>query len=136
MANGLVVRLGGDPSVYALERAHHATPALVELAAVLPEPEHAMGVVARANRAVEFAVADRYGVVLVLAPDADPSAIALLHSVIGMVATGHPRAHPILPVPSNELDGLVDADRGFWTRLREGVRIKGQLPTLRPAAGS
>lgn len=134
VANQLVVRRGCEPPAYTLDRSHRATSALVGLAAVLPEPERAMEIAARANPAVAFASVDRQGVVVVLAADADPADVAVLGSTIDLVEAGHQRGHAIQRISAADLPGLMATDATLWKRLVDAVRLKGHIPVFAPGA--
>jgi predicted nucleotidyltransferase len=63
--------------------------AAVRFALAMIEPSETLGVLARANPAVEFAGADEQGAVLVIRRFAEPAAEALLHAALADLATLH-----------------------------------------------
>ena len=84
MANELVVRDAGQPPLYALA-AHPAREALIELAVVLPEAVHALGLILRASRAVVLATVDREGFHAALDAAAPPAATERLMTSLAAI---------------------------------------------------
>lgn len=135
MANEIVHRHGDDPPLYVLNTAHPGHEALVNVAAVLPEPEHVIGIVLRASPAVSFAAIDQQGFVFALADDADPADIAILEAAIDTVVTTRRSNPALVQMGGQELRRLARVDVGLWARLTDAVRLKGRLPAVRAAVG-
>ncbi len=130
MANGIVRRVVDRSPTYALDRVHHAVAALQNLSAILPEPEHALEIIARSNPAVEFAAIDRLGVVIAVRERADPIDVELLDSTIETAVSARARRPPVLRLAGPELARRLGADPDLRHRLIDAPRIKGQLPAF------
>ncbi len=133
MANDIVERIAGDPPVYRLRHDHPAAAALVNVASVLPEPEHVIGIALRANPAVAFATIDGDGFVYALLDDAsrdDLGALGRLLETVRAARTDGPRC---VQLGAAELGRLARVDVGLWRRISDAVRLKGRLPNVRHA---
>ena len=130
MANAIVARLAADPPAYHLDPRHHAIGPLLRLAAVLPEPEHAIGILLRASRAVEFAVFDREGFVIAVADGSGSAEVERLESTIEMVLSARPTRSSIVTMRGPELADRLRMEPEMWTRLVDARRIKGHLPSV------
>lgn len=129
LANGLVGRDREQPPSYRLT-AHPAVASLVELAILLPEPAHALGLALRASRAVLYAAVDRDGfVAAVEGALGDPAHDRLLRT-IGTIADAHPGAPPVQLMGPDELARLVAVSVGSRARLASAVALKGRLDRI------
>ncbi|MEK6720014.1 MAG: helix-turn-helix domain-containing protein [Chloroflexota bacterium] len=128
LANGIVDRLGDDRVVYRLRPGHPAQAALVDVAAVLAEPEHVIGIVLRANPSVSFASIDRQGFVFATSDDADAADMSRLDRAIGAVRAARNAAPALMQLRGAEFGRLARVDVGLVARLVSAVRLKGHLP--------
>jgi hypothetical protein len=127
MGNGLVRRQGGSAPRYGLAAAHPAHEQLVALATVLPEAEHAIAIILRANPAVSFAAADSTGFILAVDGGATEAA-GLLEGHLQLIRETRDRLPAIIVIPSLEFGRLVTVDLELRTRLARAVALKGSLP--------
>jgi hypothetical protein len=136
LANGLVRKDGDQPPAYRLTQ-HPATDGLVDLAILLPDPAHVLGLALRASSAVRFAVVDRDGFVAAIdGALGDPVHDRLLRTV-GTLADRRPEAPPVQLVAPDELARLVAVSIGSRARLASAVALKGTLERItRAGAGT
>lgn len=128
LANDIVDRHGDDRATYRLSPDHPAQVALVNVAAVLPEPEHVIGILLRANPAVSFAAIDRQGFVFATSDDADAADTGRLDGAIGAVRAARRPSPVLMQLGGAEFGRLARVDIGLVARLVEAVRLKGHLP--------
>ena len=126
MANRLVTRDAAVPPQYALAD-HPAAGALVELALVLPEAAHAMGVTLRASRAVAFAAVDRDGFIAGLEERGMAGTHERLTRSLASVAAARSDAPPVQLLTIDELTRLSTVSLGLRARLASAVVLKGRL---------
>jgi hypothetical protein len=124
MANELVVRDGSQPPIYALA-AHPAQEALIELAVVLPEGVHALGLILRASRAVALATVDREGFNAGLDPTAPAAARERLMTSLAAIAGARPDSPAVHVSELAELIRMASVSIGFRARLASAVPLKG-----------
>lgn len=124
MANELVVRDDGQPPIYALA-AHPAREALVELAVILPEGVHSLGLILRASRAVALATVDREGFNAGLDPHASAAARERLMASLTAIAAARPDAPSVHVSELPELIRMASVSIGLRARLASAVPLKG-----------
>lgn len=129
LANGLVVRDRQTPPLYALSP-HPARDALVQLALLLPEAAHVLGVVLRASGAVAVAVVDRDGFAAGLEPDADEVLLGRLEDSLALIAGARPDAPPVQVSDLGEWQRLASVSVGTHARLRSAVVLKGTIERI------
>lgn len=129
LANGLVVRDRQSPPLYALAP-HPARAALIELALLLPEPAHVLGVVLRASGAVDVAVVDRDGFVAGLEPAADEASRVRLDGSLAAIARARPDAPPVQVADISEWQRLASVSVGTRARLLSAVVLKGGIDRM------
>lgn len=134
IANHLVRRQGGSAPRYCLAPSHPAQEQLVALAAVLPEPEHAIAIILRANPAVAFAAADATGFTASVDALGMPEPAAILDRHLALIRQTRDRLPAIVRIPAGEFSRLVAVDLELRSRLERAVRLKGALPRLPRAA--
>ncbi len=128
VANGLVLRNETSPPDYRLAPDHPGREALEQLALVLPEPAHAVGIALRASPAIEIAVVDAAGFIAGIVPAAHADDRDRLERALATV--GRARTH----VPDVELHEAPDLRRllsvsiGFRDRVRRAILLKGRIP--------
>jgi hypothetical protein len=123
----VVVRSGGRTPLHRLNAAHPAREELVRVAAVLPEPAHALAIVLRSSPAVTFASYDGIGFVVAL-DDRRTEAIAALDTQLGAVAGARLTTPDVLRVAADELSHLLEIMPGLRMRVRAGLLVKGRAP--------
>lgn len=126
--NGLVSRNEGQLRIHRLAPEHPAREELLRLAAVLPEPAHAIGIVLRANPSVRFASYDGLGFVAAI-DDGREAAVGVLDEQLDAIANARPSTPPILRIPAQDLARLTDVMPGLRLRLTTGLLVKGNLPS-------
>lgn len=131
MANALVTRDAGVPPNYALAD-HPAREALVNLAVVLPEPVHALGLVLRASRAVAYATVDREGFHAGLDPQAPPAARERLMASLAAITAARSDAVPVHATDLADLIRLASVSVGLRARLTSAATLKGQIRIAAP----
>jgi hypothetical protein len=125
LANGLVVRDDNVPPDYALAD-HPAREPLIDLALVLPEAIHVLGLVLRASPAVSVATVDRDGFVVGLDPDAPAGARERLTTSLDAIARARSNAPPVQVSDLAELRRMTTVSVGLRARLTSAVALKGQ----------
>ena len=132
---GVVVRSGGRTPLHRLNPDHPARDELVRVAAVLPEPAHALAIVLRSSPAVTFASYDGIGFVVAV-DDRGAEAIAALDTQLGAVAGARLTTPDVLRVAADELAHLLEIMPGLRVRVRAGLLVKGRAPpgSMGPAA--
>lgn len=125
MANDLVVSDAGVPPNYSLSD-HPARDALVNLAVVLPEPIHALGLVLRASRAVSVATVDRDGFVAGLDPAAPAGVRQRLTASLEAIRHARNSAPPVQVSELAELKRMANVSVGLRARLVSAVALKGR----------
>jgi hypothetical protein len=140
IGNGLVRRQAGASPRYGLTGRHPAREQLVALATVLPEPEHAIAILLRANPSVAFAAADAMGFVAAVDGDPTTETAGRLERHLELIRETRERIPPILRIPAVEFGRLVVIDLELRSRIEGSVVLKGTLPRasqraapLRPA---
>ena len=126
MANELVVRDTGQPPLYALA-AHPAREALIDLAVLLPEAVHSLGLILRSSRAVVLAIVDREGFHAGLDPAAPTAARERLMTSLAAIADGRADAPTVHVSELAELMRMASISVGFRARLVSAVPLKGQF---------
>jgi len=126
MANHLVVRDEAQPPLYTLA-AHPARDALIELAIILPEAVHALGVILRSSRAVVLATVDREGFHAGLDPAAPRAAKERLMTSLAAIADARADAPGVHVSDLTELVRMASISVGFRARLASAVPLKGQF---------
>jgi hypothetical protein len=128
IGNGIVRRQAGASPRYGLAARHPAREQLVGLATVLPEPEHAIAILLRANPSVAFAGADAAG--FIAAVDGDPSAetAARLERHLDLIRQTRDRSPALVQIPAVEFNRLVSVDLELRSRVERAVILKGSLP--------
>ena len=127
LANGLVARDDEIPPRYRLA-SHPARPALIELAVLLPEPAHVIGVALRASSAVTVASVDRAGFVAGLDLAAPEAAQTQLRETLAAVKAARDDSPPVDLTEIGELLRIVSVAVGLRSRIRSAVTIKGRWP--------
>ena len=129
VANRIVTRQAVEPPRYRLDEEHPAREELVSLAAVLPEPAHAIGVVLRANPTVGYAAVDVLGFIASeVARSTDDAARAALDHVLSHIATSRSEAPVVMRMTDVELERLVKVAMGLRARAQRATTIKGHAP--------
>jgi hypothetical protein len=128
VANDIVQRGGQDPPRYRLSPDHPARTELISLAAILPDPPHAIGLILRANPAVSYAAVDDDGFIASESRNAAPAAVGALDSALGTVASARTNAPDVVRVGEEELDRHLRVAVGLRSRARHAVTIKGTPP--------
>jgi hypothetical protein len=129
VANQIVTRQAVEPPRYRLDEEHPAREELVSLAAVLPEPAHAIGVVLRANPTVGYAAVDALGFIASeVARSTDEVARAALDHVLLHIATSRPEAPAVMRMTDAELERLIKVAVGLRARAQRATTIKGRSP--------
>ena len=126
LANGLVHRDAQQPPAYRPTE-HPAVEPLIDLALLLPEPAHALGVALRASTAVVYAVVDRDGFVAAVEGSVEDAARARLLRTIGTISGARSDAPPVQLMGPEELARLVVVSVGSRARLTSAVPLKGRL---------
>jgi len=126
MANGLVVRDKGQPPLYTLAP-HPARAALIDLAIILPEAVHALGVILRSSRAVVLATVDREGFHAGLDPAAPSAARERLMTSLASISDARADAPSVHVSDLPELVRMASISVGFRARLASAVPLKGQF---------
>jgi hypothetical protein len=136
MANEIVVRDESQPPLYSLPP-HPARAALIDLAVVLPEAGHAIGVILRASPAVVVAAVDRDGFQAGLDPAAPAEARKRLLTSLAAIADARTDAPPVNVSDVAELTRKATVSVGLRARLASAVALKGELdlgtPRHRPS---
>jgi hypothetical protein len=127
VGNELIRRHGGSAPRYRLSISHHAHEQLVALATVLPEPEHAIAIILRANPSVAFAAADSHGFIHVV-DDSEGKAAELLERHLQLIREIHERLPAIVRIPALEFGRLVAVDLELRSRIEAAIILKGSLP--------
>jgi hypothetical protein len=127
LANDLVARDDEIPPRYRLST-HPARPALIELAILLPEPAHVIGVALRASSAVAVASVDRAGFVAGLDLAAPDAAQEQLRETLATVKAAREDSPPVDLTEVGELLRIVGVAVGLRSRIRSAVTIKGRWP--------
>jgi hypothetical protein len=129
VANQIVTRQAIEAPRYRLDEEHPAREELVSLAAVLPEPAHAIGVVLRANPIVRYAAVDSLGFIASeIARSTDEVARAALDHVLSHIASSRPEAPAVMRMTDAELERLVKVAMGLRARALRATTIKGRSP--------
>lgn len=133
-AHGIIRRHGGSVPRYGVSIAHPAWEQIVDLATVLPEPEHAMAIILRSNPAAAFAAVDAHGFVVAVDDSLDAEAHMLLERHLNLVRATHHPLPALLRIPFDEFGRLVAVDLELRRRLEAAITLKGGLPRV-PSAG-
>jgi hypothetical protein len=129
VANQIVTRQAVEPPRYRLDAEHPARDELVSLAAVLPEPAHAIGVVLRANPIVGYAAVDTLGFIAAeVARSTDELARTALEQVLSQIAASRPEAPVVMRMTDVELGRMIKVAIGLRARARRATTIKGRSP--------
>jgi len=129
MANELVVRDAGQPPLYTLAP-HPARQALIELAVVLPEAVHALGLILRSSRAVILATVDREGFHAALDPAAPAAARERLLTSLAAIADARADTPSVHVSDLPELMRMASISVGLRARLSSAVPLKGHFDLL------
>jgi hypothetical protein len=140
IANGLIRRQAGASPRYGLAARHPACEQLAALATVLPEPEHAIAIILRANPCVAFAAADAGGFIVAVDGEPDAETTTRLDRHLGLVQETRERIPTIVRIPADEFGRLIAVDLELRRRVDGCVILKGGVPrsphrpgVLRPA---
>ena len=140
IANSVIRRQAGASPRYGLAGRHPAREQLVALATVLPEPEHAIAIILRANPSVAFAAADPAGFIMAVDGEPDAETTGRLDRHLELIRETHERLPAIIRIPAVEFNRLVAVDLELRRRVDGSVILKGSLPrtpqrtgVLRPA---
>lgn len=133
-AHGIIRRHGGAVPRYGVSIAHPAWEQIVDLATVLPEPEHAMAIILRANPAAAYAAVDAHGFVAAIDDALNAEASLLLDRHLNLVRATHHPLPALLRVPQEEFGRLVVVDLELRRRLEVAITLKGSLPRV-PRSG-
>ena len=129
VANRIVTRQAIEPPRYRLDDEHPAREELVSLAAVLPDPAHAIGIVLRANPTVGYAAVDALGFIASeLARSPDEAAQEALDQVLSHIAASRSEAPAVMRMTDLELERLVKVAMGLKARAQRATTIKGRSP--------
>ena len=126
LANELVVRDAGQPPLYSLAP-HPARDALIDLAVLLPEAVHALGVILRSSRAVVLATVDREGFHAGLDPAAQAAAKERLMTSLATIADARADAPSVHVSDLPELMRMASISVGFRARIVSAVPLKGHF---------
>lgn len=124
LANGLAVRDGQAPPHYALTD-HPARDPLIDVALLIPEPSHALGVILRTSRAVAFASVDRDGFMAGLDPDAPDAARERLLRSLATISGARDDVPRVQVADLEELVRLVSVSMGSKARVASAIVLKG-----------
>jgi hypothetical protein len=130
IGNGLVRRQAGASPRYGLAGRHPAREQLVALATVLPEPEHAIALLLRANPSVAFAAADAAGFIAAVDGDPTTDSATRLERHLDLIRETHERLPAIVRIPAAEFGRLVSVDLELRSRVEAAVVLKGGLPRV------
>jgi hypothetical protein len=100
----------------------------VSLAAILPDPPHAIGLILRANPAVTYAAVDGNGFIASQRRRANKASLGALETALGTVASARTNAPEVVRVAEDELERHVRVAVGLRSRASRAVTIKGHPP--------
>jgi hypothetical protein len=135
IASGLLRRQPGASPRYGLASRHPARVQLVALATVLPEPEHAIAIILRANPSVAFAAADASGFIVAIDGEPGAESTELLHRHLDLIKDTHEHLPAIVRLPAVEFSRLVAVDLELRSRVEAAIVLKGSLPRTAQRSG-
>jgi hypothetical protein len=107
---------------------HPARLELISLAAVLPDPPHAIGVILRANPAVAYAAVDGEGFLVSERHHPPKGARETLDQQLEHIAGARAKTPDIVRIAEDELERHLRVAVGLRARVRRAVTIKGHPP--------